>query len=311
MQTLPPSDPLIELLRSPHGLALAMFFGALWGSFANVCIHRIPLHQSLTHPPSHCPHCQAQIAWYDNVPILGYLILRGRCRRCHARISPRYLVVEILAMAMAGVLYARFVEYGRWDGPPAVVMAQFLVYFFFSLVLLILSAIDIDHLLLPDRITLPSIVIFLILGQLVTRRLSGVSPSDALAGLTAGYVVLFVIAFGYERLTGREGLGYGDAKLLALIGGLFGWRALPFTLLMGSLCGLLIGVPLTVVARRRSKNAQKPEQDEGDALPLGQLKLPFGPFLSFGAFLYLLLLVGKDLDELLLRLLGPLFGEAV
>ena len=107
------SEPLSWLLRSPYGLTLAMVFGALFGSFANVCIHRIPRRESLSSPPSHCPHCQAPIAWRDNVPVLGYLMLLGRCRGCRARISPRYLLIELLAIACSGLVYARFLE-ARW-----------------------------------------------------------------------------------------------------------------------------------------------------------------------------------------------------
>src|SRR5262245_20180655 len=95
------SEPTTWLLRSPYGLALAMLFGAVWGSFANVCIHRIPRGQSLLRPPSHCPHCERPIAWYDNLPLLGYLLIGGRCRACRARLSPRYLIVELLATLLA------------------------------------------------------------------------------------------------------------------------------------------------------------------------------------------------------------------
>lgn len=295
------SEPLTWLLRSPYGLALAMCFGALFGSFANVCIHRIPRRESLISPPSHCPHCQQPIAWYDNIPFLGYLLVLGRCRRCHTRISPRYLIVEVLSAGLASVLYARFVELGHWAGPPPVVLSQFIVYFFFALTLLILSAIDVEHQLLPDRITYPAIPAFFLLGRLVAWQSSGVSFTQALAGLVLGYGIVRLIADGYYYLTGREGLGYGDGKLLALIGGLLGWRALPYTLLIGSVTGLVVGVPLSLW-QRRGRN---------EDTPLKHLKLVFGPFLAFGALVYLVLLVGRDVDGLLLRLLGPLFGEAV
>jgi leader peptidase (prepilin peptidase)/N-methyltransferase len=293
--------PLTWLLRSPYGLALAMLFGAVFGSFANVCIHRIPRRQSLVHPPSHCPQCQTPIAWRDNIPVLGYLWLLGRCRHCRARVPLRYLIIELLAIAGSALVYARFVGYGHWAGPPAVVLAQYIVYFFFTLTLLILSAIDVEHQLLPDRITYPAIPLFLLLGQLVAWQSSGVSFWQALFGVVLGYGIVRVISDGYYYLTGREGLGYGDGKLLAMIGALLGWRALPYTLLVGSLSGLIVGVPLALWLRRGKK----------DGTPLFQLKLVFGPFLAFGAFVYLMLLVGRDVDGLLLWLLAPLFGEAV
>jgi leader peptidase (prepilin peptidase)/N-methyltransferase len=310
------SEPTTWLLRSPYGLALAMLFGAVWGSFANVCIHRIPRGQSLLRPPSHCPRCAAPIAWYDNVPLLGYLLLLGRCRRCQARVSPRYVVIEGLAILIAALVYARFVGYGRWAGPPAVVLSQFVVYFFFSLTLLILSAIDVEHQLLPDRITYPAIPAFLLLGQLLNFQGSGVSIWQAGAGAGFGHLIVRLISDGYYYLTGREGLGYGDGKLLAMVGALLGFRALPYTLLVGSLVGLFVGVPLTLLLRVRCgaspENPENPESAENKKqTPLFQIKLVFGPFLAFGAFLYLLLLVGRDVDGLLLKLLAPLFGEAV
>lgn len=297
------SEPTTLLLRSPYGLGLAMLFGAVWGSFANVCIHRIPRGQSLLRPPSHCPHCEKPIAWYDNVPLLGYLLLRGRCRACRAPVSPRYFFIELLAILIAAAVYARFVGYGHWAGPPAVVLSQFIVYFFFSLALLILSAIDIEHSILPDRITYPAIPTFLVLGQLLGLQSVGVSIWQGLGGAVLGYLIVRLISDGYYYLTGREGLGYGDGKLLSMIGALLGWKSLPYTLLAGSLCGLFVGVPIALLLRWRS-GAQKDTK-------LFHIKLVFGPFLAFGAFLYLLLLVGRDVDALLLRLLAPLFGETV
>lgn len=307
------------LLRSAYGFVLAMVWGALWGSFANVCIYRIPRRESLSRPSSHCPHCIAPIAFYDNIPVLGWLRLRGRCRNCRASISPRYLAVELFAIVLSAIFYARFVAWGAlggshsfaMPGPPAVAMSHFIVYFFFGGVLLVLSAIDIEHQILPDRITYPAIPVFFLLGRLLYFQSpsSGVSLGQALAGLVAGYLVVRLISDGYYYLTGREGLGYGDGKLLSLIGALLGWKALPYTLLIGSLSGLLVGVPIAVLRRHSRRGTLK--SDPQNLPPLRHASVVFGPFLAFGATLYLLFLLGKDTDSLLLQTLGTLFGEEV
>lgn len=290
---------ILWFLQSPSGWTLAAIWGALWGSFANVCIHRIPLRQSLVQPGSHCPSCQQPIAWYHNVPILGYLLVRGRCRSCGARVSPRYLVVELLAIALTLLVYARFVAPG--DAPPSVELSRFIVYFFFVGVLLVMSAIDVEHQILPDRISYPAIPLFFLLGRLLFWMGGEVSLWQAVGGLVAGYLIVRLISDGYYYLTGREGLGYGDGKLLSLIGGLLGWKALPWVLLVGSVSGLIVGAPLTLWLRRKS--------DEQAAMR--HTAVVFGPFLSFGALCYLLLLLGRDIDSLLLKVLAPLLGNTV
>jgi leader peptidase (prepilin peptidase)/N-methyltransferase len=278
-----------------------MTWAALWGSFANVCIHRIPRHESLVRPASHCPHCQQPIAWYDNIPVVGFLLLRGHCRRCDAKISPRYLLIELCAIGLAALVYARFVIHADWGNermePAAMVLSRFLIYFFFVGVLLVLSAIDLEYKLLPDRITYPAIPVFFLLG----RQCQDVSIGQAIGGLLMGYLAVRLISDGYYYLTGREGLGYGDGKLLSLIGALLGWQALPFTLLVASLAGLLVGTPLTLWKRRHS-----PED-----LALRHIPIVFGPFLAIGATLYLLFFLGRDIDSWLLRVLATLLGEAV
>jgi len=294
-------------LQSPYGWIAAGLWGAMWGSFANVCIHRIPRGESVVRPPSHCPHCHKPVAWHDNIPIFGWLLVLGRCRQCGDRISPRYPLVELCAVGLALLVYARFVGYAPWRGaylePPGVALSRYIVYFFFVLVLLVLSVIDMEHQLLPDRITYPAIPTFFLLGQLLAWQFGGVPLGQALLGLGAGYAVVRLIADGYYYLTGREGLGYGDGKLLSLIGGLLGWRALPYTLLIGSLSGLIVGVPYTLWQRWRSK--------EAEPAALRHTAVVFGPFLALGAVLYMLFLLGRDIDTLLLQALLPLLGDAV
>lgn len=270
-------EQLCLWLRSAPGLIVAGVFGAIWGSFANVCIYRIPRGESLVRPGSHCPGCQAEIAWYDNLPILSWLLLAGRCRRCRAAIPPQYPLVEALLLGLALLLYRRFV----WQdgGPMGIALSRFVTYFFFSLTLVVLSVIDLRTLLLPDRITYPTIPLFFLLGRVCGQT----SLMDALLGLAAGYALIWLIATLYRRLRGSEGLGLGDAKLLSLIGGLLGWHALPWTLFIGSVSGLLLSLPLLILRRRH--------EAEGSLL---HSEVPFGPFLSLAALIYVVFFVGRD-----------------
>ncbi len=278
-------------LHAPVAVVVAGLWGLLWGSFGNVCIHRVPLGQSVVRPASHCPHCQKEIAWFDNVPVLGWLMLRGRCRQCAAPISALYPLFELLGGVLAVVLYLRFVALGGETSPP-LLLAQFLVYFGFALTLAVLSVIDWQLLLLPDRITLPAIPLFYVLG----RVLGDIGWVEALIGSAVGYLLIRAVSDGYYYLTGREGLGYGDGKLLALIGALLGWQALPWTLLMGSVSACLISFPLLLWRRRAGQ----------EIVELRQTPVPFGPFLSLGALAYLLMLHGRNIDEVMLSLFSRL-----
>lgn len=270
-------EQLCLWLRSAPGLAVAGCFGAIWGSFANVCIYRIPRGESLVQPGSHCPGCQAAVAWYDNLPILSWLLLAGRCRRCRTAIPLQYPLVEAALLGLALLLYRRFV----WadGGPMGIALSRFVTYFFFSLTLVVLSVIDLRTRLLPDRITYPAIPLFFLLGRICGQT----SLVDAVVGVVAGYGVIWLIATVYQRLRGSEGLGLGDAKLLSLIGGLLGWHALPWTLFIGSVSGLFLSLPLLALRRRH--------EPEGSLL---HSEVPFGPFLSLAALIYLLFFVGRD-----------------
>lgn len=286
------------LFLPPLGWGVAFVWGALWGSFFNVCIHRIPLYDSVAWPPSRCPKCGNNIAAYDNLPILSWLILRGRCRRCQNPISPRYLLIELLVALLAVALYARFIAAPDVTLPLTAAVGRYLVYFYFVGTLVVLSGIDFDHQLLPDQITYPAIPIFFAAGRIINE----VSWLDASIGLVAGYVLVRIIADGYYYLTGREGLGYGDGKLLALTAGLMGWKSLPLTLLCGSLLGLAIAVPLLLLRRRASSGA-----GATDDQPLRHVEVPFGPFLACGALCYLFLFVGRDYETVVFRLFDRFF----
>lgn len=233
-------------------LTFAVFvFGALVGSFLNVCIHRIPSGESVAFPASHCPQCLAAIKPYDNIPIVSYLVLRGRCRSCAAPISRRYPLVEMLGgIAAVGALCA----FG--------LTAKALLIFAFLAALIVVTFIDLDHQIIPDAISIPGIFV----GFAAALLFGHPSWLSSLAGIALGGGLLWGVAAGYEWLTGREGMGGGDIKLLAMIGAFLGWRAIPVTLLLASLLGTVIGVTLMTLRGRDTKMA-----------------IPFGPFLAAAA----------------------------
>lgn len=228
--------------------------GAAVGSFLNVCIVRLPQRASLIKPGSHCPQCQSPIHFYDNIPLLSYLVLRGKCRQCKGRISPRYFVVEGLSALMAVALYRTFG-----------LSLEFAVYFVFFSALMVVIFVDLDTWTIPDIITLPGIVV----GVAASFLLPRITWLQSLLGLLVGGGVLFLVAAGYQLLRKREGMGGGDIKLLAMIGAFLGLPGVIFTLFASSLAGSLAGVLLMF----RDKSG-------------GGTRIPFGPFLALAAMGY-------------------------
>ena len=248
---------------------VTLLFGAAIGSFLNVCIYRLPLHESIVFPASHCRVCATPLTWYDNLPLMSYLLRRGRCRFCGTAFSFRYFLVELLTALVAVALIYRFG-----------LTITALGYFAFSAALIVITFIDLDYQIIPDVVSLPGAVAG-VLFSLVTPELS---LWNSLVGLVVGAGVLLAVALGYRLTTGREGMGGGDVKLLAMIGAFLGWRAVPFTLFAASFLGSVVGVAAMVRTNADSK-----------------LALPFGPFLSFGALCYLFF--GEQLIEWYLGLL--------
>jgi leader peptidase (prepilin peptidase)/N-methyltransferase len=224
--------------------------GASIGSFLNVCIYRLPRRESLVWPASHCPSCGRTLSWYENVPVLGWLALRGRCRTCGERISIVYPIVEVVT---AAVFVAGYLIYG-WTPLLAVRLL-------FACAMIVLFVIDLQHQILPNAITVPGIVI----GFLFSLFLP---PGwfSSLLGILLGGGVLYAVMEAYARARGFEGLGMGDVKMLAMIGAFLGWQLMLLTLILGSFLGSLIGVAL-MAARRGGM----------------QTALPFGTFLAIGA----------------------------
>ncbi|MDE3155639.1 MAG: prepilin peptidase, partial [Acidobacteriota bacterium] len=210
-------------------IVLAALWGLAIGSFLNVCIHRLPTGGSVVHPPSHCPNCQHQLAWFENVPVLSYVVLRGRCRQCRTRISPMYPLIELVT---AIVFVATWLQIGPgWLLGSRLVLASALIALFM---------IDLQHHLLPNVITLPGIV----LGFLFSFKASSPGWLASLIGIVAGGGVLLLIAKAYELLRKEEGLGMGDVKMLAMIGAFLGWPLMLVTLVLSSVAGSVVGIGL-------------------------------------------------------------------
>jgi len=276
---MPPVDVLEPWAMGVAAHAFAFALGAVFGSFANVCILRLPPTdehpegRSVVSPGSHCGSCGAPVRWFDNLPLVSYLVLRGRCRACGASFSPRYLFVEAATGLLFVAAYYLCVTTLYFEEPLPVRLGRFGIYALFLFTMVVIAFIDLDHRLILNKITYPAIPAFWALGLALPER----RWFDGLIGLAVGYGVVRIISDGYYWLTKREGLGYGDGKLLAVVGALFGWQAVVFTLFGGSLVGSVIMVTALLVAR-------KGRSDEGS---IRHVELPFGPFLVCGAIGYM------------------------
>ncbi len=237
-------------------LFVAVFmFGAIVGSFLNVCIYRIPAQLSIVFPASRCPVCEKTLRWYHNVPIVSYLFLRGRCAYCAVKISWRYPMVEMLN----GLLFVLTFYYFGIS-----VITLVLLLFISSLV--VITFIDLDHQIIPDVISLPGIVV----GFGCSFLLPWVTWQSSLGGILLGGGSLYAVAATYELLTKKEGMGGGDIKLLAMIGAFLGWKAVLPIIFFSSLVGTCVGVPVMLI-----KGSD------------GRLAIPFGPFLALASVFYL------------------------
>jgi len=230
-------------------------FGAMIGSFLNVCIHRLPKEESVVKPGSHCPKCHTPIRFYDNIPILSYILLKGKCRHCQASISIQYPIVEAVTALSSFFVFKTFG-----------ITMSYLYYFLFVSALIAITVIDLHHQIIPDVISLPGIVIG-VLGSLLVPQ---ITFWDSLTGMIVGGGSLFLVATGYQWLFKREGMGGGDVKLLAMIGAFLGWKAVILTILLSSLIGSIIGITVMLIKGKDFKYA-----------------IPFGPFLAIGAVISL------------------------
>ncbi|WP_308923971.1 prepilin peptidase [Janthinobacterium sp. J1-1] len=271
---------------------VAALFGLIVGSFLNVVIHRIPKMMqresdnyvavesgkppphtdkyNLMLPHSHCTACGHRITALENIPVVSYLALRGQCRACKAPISPRYPLVEMLTGALSALLVWHFGS--GWTG---------LATLLFAFLLIAMTFIDADTQMLPDDLTFP----LLWAGLLVNINGTFVPLADAVIGAAAGYLALWSVYWAFKLATGKEGMGYGDFKLLAALGAWLGWTMLPTIILLSSVVGALVGIVLIVFAKR---GRDKP--------------IPFGPYLAAAGVIALL--YGAPLSQLTLGLVG-------
>ncbi len=236
-------------------ILIAGLLGALIGSFLNVCIYRLPRQESIVWPGSHCPRCAQPIAWYDNIPILSYLALAGRCRHCTAPISFRYPLVELLnAAGYVGVVWI--------FGLNGIAVTYGLLYS----ALLVAAGTDLSHKIIPNALTFPGII----LGLVCATTILPLGFLGSVLGVFVGGGILWVLAWASPYLFGKEGMGGGDIKLMAMIGAFLGWKPALITIMIGSLLGSLVGVTLIAV--------QLIKREE---------YIPFGPFLVCGALVAL------------------------
>ena len=274
--------PDFNILPPTFGYILAGVFGAVIGSFLNVVIHRLPREESIVFPNSRCPSCGAVIAFYDNIPILSYIVLRGKCRGCREHISARYPLVELLCALL-------FVAVAWHDGFGIAVLFDLV----FAAALLALVFIDAEHMLLPNAITYPGIV-FAIIARLALPYLTATQHFDDIPSLTHGALAsspiwltsligaalgaligggsLWLMGWTWEKLRGIEAMGLGDVKMMFMVGAYLGWRLTILTIFIGVLSGSVIGILLMARAGRKDM----------------QMLLPFGVFLGLGAIAALL-----------------------
>jgi leader peptidase (prepilin peptidase) / N-methyltransferase len=233
----------------------AFVWGALWGSFLNVVIYRLPRGLSLVRPRSHCPACKTPLRWYDNVPLVSYLVLRGRCRHCEAEFSARYVLVELLTAVLSLLLFLKCADGRLGTAGLGQVLIPYLFYFYFVCAAIAIAFIDIELTVIPDHITLPTAVLGVVAAVLIPKTgpfadlFPRVTWVDSVVGLLVGAGFVLLIIGAYKALTGRVGMGGGDATMLAMVGAYMGWQSLLVVLFLASTQGLLAALVAALVER--------------------------------------------------------------
>jgi leader peptidase (prepilin peptidase)/N-methyltransferase len=249
--------------------------GACIGSFLNVCIWRIPRDESVVTPRSHCPACNRLIPWYLNIPVISWVMLRGRCRWCRAPISARYIGVELLTAALFCVVFLQYAfETPMLGMVPLTDAALIPIYWIFLAALVCGTFVDLDHMILPDSVTIGGMIAGPIFSTLVPEMHHGqtVWYQGLLAsgiGEIAGFGLLFLVAVLGEKVFKKEAMGFGDVKLMGAVGAFLGWQAVLFVLIAGSLVGSVVGVTLILLKKTELQG-----------------RIPFGPYLSLGALIW-------------------------
>ena len=271
---------------------LSFTWGACIGSFLNVCIYRIPRELSVIKPRSFCPHCKKQIAWYHNIPVLSFLLLGGKCRYCGARISPRYFFVELVVGILFVLVWIKYhpLMVPRPLGLTVITHLGLIpIYWLVISGLTLGTCVDIEHLIIPDRVTLGGIAVG-ILCSVAVPELHGQSTRLlallwSLAGAAVGWTVLWFISVIGRLIFHKDAMGFGDVKLLAAVGAFFGITSVFFTLLVSSLVGSIAGIGLVIVHKRKM-----------------QSRIPYGPFIALAAVIWMLW--GPSLWGFYLRLIS-------
>ena len=239
---------------------LSIILGGIWGSFANVCIHRIPLNQSVAVKRSYCPNCGKTIKWFDNIPLISFILLRGKCRDCNKKISSQYFIVELLSVLSFLLIYYLFG-----------ISITSLLFAILSIFFIIIFFIDLKHFIIPNTLTFPLMAIGFI-KSFDPNLNTNIFPNylNSLLGGIIGYLIIWTIIYLYKKFRNIEGMGLGDAKLLSAIGFWFGWISLPFIIFISSLVALLVVAPSLV-------NKSKKMSSE----------IPFGPYIVIGCILFI------------------------
>lgn len=234
-------------------------FGGLWGSFANVCIYRFPNNEGVVSGRSFCPNCKTKIKWYDNIPLISYIVLGGKCRSCKKKISIQYFIVETLSIILFTLIYYKF---------GASLTTLYLI--ILSLSFLIIFFIDLKHFIIPNILTFFLMIIGFI--KSFDPNLNSMFPNymNSLIGGIFGYGIIWLIIFIYKAIRKKEGMGLGDAKLLSAIGFWFGWVSIPFVIFLSSIIALLSVIP-SLLKNSKSMSSQ----------------IPFGPYIIIGTLVYL------------------------
>ena len=239
---------------------LSIILGGIWGSFANVCIHRIPLNQSVAVKRSYCPNCGKTIKWFDNIPLISFILLRGKCRDCNKKIGSQYFLVELLSVLSFLLIYYLFG-----------ISITSLLFAILSIFFIIIFFIDLKHFIIPNTLTFPLMAIGFI-KSFDPNLNTNIFPNylNSLLGGIIGYLIIWTIIYLYKKFRNIEGMGLGDAKLLSAIGFWFGWISLPFIIFISSLVALLVVAPSLV-------NKSKKMSSE----------IPFGPYIIIGCILFI------------------------